>query len=257
LFLALVCGIAARAKAEESPRTPWLSDLTWTEARSLLADPDVVVVLPVGSMEARGPHLPLATRSLILSVVVEQAARKDGHVLIAPLLPVSPQVSEDDAGALRWPGTLHVSPGNLGGTLAEMISSLKVHGARRLLLVTNSPQALPVLRDTAAALGTLWAEQGVRVVVAENLLEPSRDAGLLSAQGINDEPPQARGGALETSEMLACCAAMVRMGHVPRTAAATIASGAEGRPSLADATLGRRSLRLQAAAIGQAIDAVR
>jgi creatinine amidohydrolase/Fe(II)-dependent formamide hydrolase-like protein len=245
------------AQAEGQKGLPWLTALTWVEARTQLADPKTVIVVPVGSVEARGPHLPLGARSMVLSEIVERAARADGHTVLAPVLAVSPQASEDDPGALRWPGTLHSSPGTLGALLGEVMTSLKVHGAQRLVLVTTSPEALGVLRETAAVLGDLWAEQGVQIIVAEAVIDPVRDARLLAEQKIADEPEQARGGALETSEMLACCAATVRMAQLPRTPAAVEASGVEGWPQSADLAVGRRSLRLKSAAVEQAIERVR
>ena len=54
-----------------------MSDLakrTWTEAEGLLA-PDAVVILPIGSTEPHGPHLPLDTDVTIAVAEARRAAR--------------------------------------------------------------------------------------------------------------------------------------------------------------------------------------
>jgi creatinine amidohydrolase/Fe(II)-dependent formamide hydrolase-like protein len=141
--------------------------------------------------------------------------------------------------------------------IGDILTSVKVHGAQKMVLVSEDPQSLPALRDAADALNNLWQADGVTVVVAENLIEPSRDARLIEAARLPAEPTQARGGVLETSEMLACCAEQVRMARLPRTPSAVDASGAQGHPHLAQARLGAQSITLKAAAVEQALEQIR
>src|SRR5262245_63264369 len=66
-----------------------LGEATWTEVRDLLREaPDAIALLPVGSLEAYGPHLPLATDVVIaegLARRVAQAlAREAIEVAISP-----------------------------------------------------------------------------------------------------------------------------------------------------------------------------
>jgi creatinine amidohydrolase/Fe(II)-dependent formamide hydrolase-like protein len=194
---------------------------------------------------------------MVLHQVLDQAAQNDGHTLVAPLLRFAPQMTDDAVGALRWPGTLHASPSTLASVIGDILTSVKVHGAHKMVLVSEDPQTLPALRDTANALNSLWQADGVTVMVTENLIEPSRDARLIEAAHLPAEPAQARGGLLETSEMLACCAEQVRMARLPRTPSAVDASGAQGHPHLAQAALGVQSVTLKAAAVEQALEQIR
>jgi creatinine amidohydrolase len=62
-----------------------LAHLTWPEARELIAD-DPLVILPVGSTEAHGPHLPLDVDSHQVGHVAELVAERTNS-LVAPTLP--------------------------------------------------------------------------------------------------------------------------------------------------------------------------
>lgn len=66
-----------------------LADLTYPEVEALLTDPRrKIALLPVGSTEAHGPHLPLATDSLISDAVAERAAAElAARGFVAALLP--------------------------------------------------------------------------------------------------------------------------------------------------------------------------
>ena len=52
-----------------------LQDLTWKEAREAI-ERGAVMILPVGSTEAHGPHLPLATDVVISEEMSRRAALK-------------------------------------------------------------------------------------------------------------------------------------------------------------------------------------
>ena len=54
-----------------------LATMTYTEVEALLAGPgSKVALVPVGSTEAHGPHLPLNTDSLISEAMAKRAAEK-------------------------------------------------------------------------------------------------------------------------------------------------------------------------------------
>ncbi len=63
-----------------------LADLTWEEIRAR-ATGDPVVVLPTGSIEQHGPHLPVKVDTLLVTSVCEEAVRRASdrvEVLLAP-----------------------------------------------------------------------------------------------------------------------------------------------------------------------------
>ena len=63
-------------------QTPWLYERTWPEVRAYLEHDDVIL-LPVGSTEQHGLHLPLMTDAAEAIAVARGAGTKAG-VLVAP-----------------------------------------------------------------------------------------------------------------------------------------------------------------------------
>ena len=62
------------------------ASLTWPHAEHL-ADAGAVLVVPVGSTEQHGPHLPLTTDTDIAVAIAQGAARREPRLVVAPALP--------------------------------------------------------------------------------------------------------------------------------------------------------------------------
>jgi mycofactocin precursor peptide peptidase len=58
----------------------------WTEV-TRHAGPDAVLLVPLGSTEQHGPHLPVTTDTDIATALAEQAAEQDDRLIVAPALP--------------------------------------------------------------------------------------------------------------------------------------------------------------------------
>ncbi len=85
-----------------------LAELTWREVAALDRR-RAVAILPVGAIEAHGPHLPLATDGIIAEAMAAAAARRlAGRGSIALLLPTLPYTAAPFAAA--FPGTLSLPP---------------------------------------------------------------------------------------------------------------------------------------------------
>lgn len=106
-----------------------LAEMTWEEVRSL-DRAQAVAVLPVGAVEAHGPHLPLATDVLIAEAMARAAARRLSlEVLLLPALVYSA------AGyAAGFPGTISVAPASVTSIVVDVARSLAAQGVRRLAL---------------------------------------------------------------------------------------------------------------------------
>lgn len=86
-------------------------------------------VLPVGSVEQHGPHLPLGCDGYNAELVAKYTAEYAGAVLF-PMAPLS------WIGGLRvWPGTLNMRPWNTGDYLEEALLSIVRMGFQRILVV--------------------------------------------------------------------------------------------------------------------------
>ena len=88
---------------------------SWTEVASRQS---IVLLLPLGSCEQHGPHLPLDTDTQIAQHLCAQAALQDERTMIAPALNIT--ASGEHAG---FPGTLSIGTAVLTQVLIEIVRS--------------------------------------------------------------------------------------------------------------------------------------
>ena len=72
-----------------------LGDATWSDVQTLLNDPIAedgtrapLVLIPVGSTEQHGPHLPMSTDTLIAEEIVARAMHLTDGLMVGPTLTV-------------------------------------------------------------------------------------------------------------------------------------------------------------------------
>jgi creatinine amidohydrolase len=93
-----------------------LGDLAWPDVASRAAE--TVVVLPVGSTEQHGPHLPLSTDTQVAVALARRLASLRTDLVVAPAVPYGS--SGEHAG---FPGTLSIGQTALELMLVELIRS--------------------------------------------------------------------------------------------------------------------------------------
>lgn len=106
-------------------------EMTWVEVRDL--DKDRVVLVPVGTLEDHGLHLPIDTDVRLAGEVCRLAAEKapDEVVLIPPVVyGYSPH-------HMDFPGTVTVYWSTFVEYLLDVCRSLARHGFRRILIVNG------------------------------------------------------------------------------------------------------------------------
>jgi mycofactocin system creatininase family protein len=89
-----------------------LGAMTWKE----IGEP--LVVVPVGSCEQHGPHLPLHTDTVVATGLAHDLAARRGDCVVAPAITVS--ASGEHAG---FPGTLSVGTEVMAGIVIELARS--------------------------------------------------------------------------------------------------------------------------------------
>ncbi len=137
-----------------------LEESTWTEVHGLDRD-RLVAILPVGAVEAHGPHLPLSTDRIIAAAMAEDGARRLAEHGWLPLL--LPAVDYTAAGfAADFPGTLSLRPETVTALLTDIAAALAHHGLRYLALANAhfDPTHLQSLYD---AVGRIRTETGLAV----------------------------------------------------------------------------------------------
>ena len=129
-----------------------LAQLTWEEVRDLDRG-RTVVVLPVGAIEAHGPHLPLDTDVVIATAMARAGAGRlaaHGHVVL--LLPAFAYTAASFGAAFE--GTLSISGITVTAVIVDVARSLSDQGFQ-LLAIANAhldPEHMTALHE-AVKLG--------------------------------------------------------------------------------------------------------
>lgn len=236
-------GVAAGAGERVGPRG-W-ADLPSPELSFAdRLDGQEVGLVPVGATEQHGPHLPTGTDTLIATTVCEETAARTGAVVL-PAVPVG--VSYGHGTVL--PGTLSLSPHVFDLVVRQYAEWAAVSGLRRLLFVNahfGNSAALATATDHLRLF-----RPDLRVGVADWwTLDPRVTETVL------EDGPDIHANRAETSVVLAVRPDLVRTADLETaddpdrthdlvfryTAPALSANGVTGRPSGADAGLGRELL---------------
>lgn len=182
----------------------WLHELTWEEVREHLAADDVIL-LPVGSTEQHGPHLPLGTDSLTAIGLAVDAALAAGALVAPPLwYGWSPH-------HLAYPGSITLVPENLTAIVTDIGRSLAYHGFGRLVIVNGHREAnLAPLRLAQTRLAN---QTGQAVVI----VDPYYFGASVAAE-IRESSPGGIGHAdeLETGHLLHLRPDLVHMARAVR-----------------------------------------
>ncbi|NLF02211.1 MAG: creatininase family protein [Anaerolineales bacterium] len=100
----------------------------WVETHDMA---DKVVVLPLGSLEQHGHHLPMLTDSLICAEIIRRAeAQLGGLALFLPLVWTGASEHHN-----RFAGTVSISQETYTRMLDDILESLIAGGAKRILLL--------------------------------------------------------------------------------------------------------------------------
>lgn len=119
-------------------------EFTWPEIRDAVAQ-NRVAVLPVGTVEQHGPHLPLVTDVLTASEMSRMAVERMPREAI--LMP--PVYYSFNVHHLDFPGTIAVEGETIVRYVTDIGKSLAYHGFRKILLVNGHGSNVPFL-DIAA-----------------------------------------------------------------------------------------------------------
>jgi creatinine amidohydrolase len=130
--------------------------LTWEEINDAVAARKVVV-LPTGSTEQHGLHLPLDVDAfLVESVCLELGRRAADRVLVLPTVCFGLNRHHID-----FPGTIHIEPETFIAFCLDITKSVAYHGFQKILIVnghgSNGPLVDLVARKTVLATQSLCA----------------------------------------------------------------------------------------------------
>lgn len=129
-----------------------LAQLTWEEVRDL-DRARTLVILPVGAIEAHGPHLPLDTDVVIATAMARAGARRLAARHAVLILPALAYTVAGFAAAFQ--GTLSISGVTVTAVIVDLARSLSDQGFR-LLAIANAhldPEHLTALNEAVRVAG--------------------------------------------------------------------------------------------------------
>lgn len=177
-----------------------MEDLTWPEF-DRIRDNVSAVILPVGSVEAHGRHLPLGTDTFapleIARRVEEEVRRRGSEVLVLP------PVWYGHSFVLNvYPGTINVRPESLRMYVGDILSELAAEGFRKVVLLNGHGGNIYPLIEAAEDVAELYPE--LEVILVNWWLDFREEIlSVCSSQG--------HAGEDETSVMLAIRGELVKM----------------------------------------------
>lgn len=178
-----------------------LETLTWPECERLGAE-GAVGLLVLASLEQHGPHLPLATDSLL----GERLARDVAERLSAPVVGVPVVRGGLSTHHLGFPGTITIPPEAYRALADAYVEGLERMGIRRIGVFSAHGGNFPFVGDLVSGY-----EGDARLVGYSDLgrfLKVMFDAA--AACGLRPPETDVHAGGLETSMMLAAFPDLVR-----------------------------------------------
>lgn len=157
--------------------------------RRLAANP--LVIVPVGALEAHGPHLPLGSDQIQAEVTAFALADRV-DALVAPTIPYG-----STPGARRFPGTISLTIAQLETHVTGVLMEFARWGVRRFLVLSGHGERGHMAALREAADTTMQAYPGTRAVVLCDY------EFVYELRGKESPASDGHAGLLETSRMMA------------------------------------------------------
>jgi creatinine amidohydrolase len=203
------------------------------------------LLLPIGSTEEHGPHLPLGS-DMIQAEYVCRAVAREVNGVVAPGIPY---------GLCRttrnFPGTISLRFGTLEALVREVLAGYVEKGARKIAVLTGHAGGahMEALRQAALSVATQDESVIILVIGPQDIPLPLPVEG---GRALGD----GHAGSVETSVILAIDDRLVRADRIPKAdrprfprfqvvphPERLFRSGVMGDPSGASRSLGEQALR--------------
>jgi creatinine amidohydrolase/Fe(II)-dependent formamide hydrolase-like protein/7-cyano-7-deazaguanine synthase in queuosine biosynthesis len=184
---------------KSSSSTPYLlGELTWPEAEARFKEVDIAL-LPVGSIEQHGPHMPLDADAFDADYLARRVAEacKNPKPMVLPLVPYGVSYHHED-----FSGTISVSPETLSQLIYEIGVSASGHGISKLIIINGHGGNSPALHFAAQMIN-----RDAHIFACVDTGESS-DPDIYE---MADTPNDVHAGEIETSMSLATRPDLVKM----------------------------------------------
>lgn len=171
-----------------------LGDATWSEVELITQRPgealSPVLLIPIGATEQHGPHLPIATDTIIAEELAGRAVHHTDGLMVGPTVAVT--ASGEHEG---FPGTLSIGTDAMRSVVLELVRS--ADWAAGVVFVNGHGGNHDAVSQAVATLTT----EGRRALAWWPSWPQRRDGG----------PADLHAGRIETSMMLAIDPGLVRL----------------------------------------------
>lgn len=169
---------------------------TYPEIVDIGEEDGSVLVVPVGSIEQHGPHMPVAT-DVILAEAVARGGTKAAADRDLPVLLLPPVWSGTSQHHLHWGGTLTLEVATMLTVLEEIAASALENGLDAILFLNGHGGNAPVVNAAVKTIGTEHPDVEVLATTYYYLAEPIAEELRESEYG-----GMSHAGEFETSLML-------------------------------------------------------
>ncbi len=179
-----------------SESTIWFAELTMKEVKEA-AEANKVIILPVGSVEEHGSHLPLCTDSVQPEYVAVEAAKKTDSLIAPPL-------KYGICTATRiFPGTISISFKSLYRITREIIEEFIRNGFKRFLLLSGHADEEQMAALRLAAHRVMWKHREEAEKRRLRIMVCSDYDFAYELRGKYFDEKDGHGGTIETSRVMA------------------------------------------------------
>ncbi|RLG89150.1 MAG: hypothetical protein DRO15_01215 [Thermoprotei archaeon] len=149
-------------------------NLSWVELKEYIEEIRGPIILPIGSVEGHGAHLPINTDTLIASFIADKLAERNGWVSLPPItytiaIPIRPR-------------NVHVKPRTFGDYLQSIIEHFIKFGQEKFVLIIGhgGPQMKKAIIEACNNLyeshnASIIAFRVARILEELNLVDTSKD----------------------------------------------------------------------------------
>ena len=116
--------------------TVFAAELSWPDYDACVRDGSTPILLPVGSMEQHGCHMPMNVDVLLPVEFARRVAELTG-ALVAPPFTYGYKSHQKSGGGNHLPGTTSLDGATLVAALRDVIKEFARHGVRRICLVNG------------------------------------------------------------------------------------------------------------------------
>jgi len=174
---------------------------TWKECEEFLQKVKVAI-LPVGSVEEHGLHLPLNTDTVAAYEIARLAAQKKSALVLPP---ITYGVCRTTSG---FPGTITLSFDTMRGMIKDILEELVDQGVKKIILLCGhwGSSHMTALKEASRTIKQRKSEIEILVIPLSALLDDEAK-NVLEAE----KAEAGHAGELETSLMLALKPNVVKM----------------------------------------------